>query len=126
MEQVKAMYERGRPSLPWCKLAPMFQNERIADATAALSAMSPADRPCVVCGIANPNHHAHLAPFNEEYHEYQPSVSPAGEVERLREALLEVRRKSAANFDRNGAAWEAYDRAVLDCIAAIEGLARHD
>lgn len=35
------------------------------------------------------------------------------------ERLEVVRRENAGNFERTGAAWEAYDRAVLDCIAAL-------
>jgi hypothetical protein len=37
----------------------------------------------------------------------------------LTSAVLDVRARNAGNFERNGAVWEAYDKAVLDCHAAI-------
>lgn len=39
-----------------------------------------------------------------------------------REALLGVRQRNARNPARSGAAWSAYDLAVLDCIDAIEAV----
>lgn len=38
------------------------------------------------------------------------------------DAIRNVRAKNAGDFERNGAAWEAYDRAVLDCHAAVAAL----
>jgi Lar family restriction alleviation protein len=39
-------------------------------------------------------------------------------------ALIDVRARNAGSFEREGKVWEAYDRAVLDCIAAVEALTR--
>ena len=39
----------------------------------------------------------------------------------LVERLINIRAANAGDFNRSGAAWEAYDRAVLDCIEAIKG-----
>jgi hypothetical protein len=36
--------------------------------------------------------------------------------------LLDIRAINAGDFKRSGAAWEAYDRAVLDCYEAIRRL----
>jgi hypothetical protein len=38
---------------------------------------------CQQCGIANRNHHTHLAPFNDDYHEFSPtSITDRDGVER--------------------------------------------
>lgn len=47
-------------------------------------------------------------------------------TQRVLEAILDVRARNAANFDRSGAAWEAYDQAVRDCHAAVEALSKSD
>lgn len=43
--------------------------------------------PCVVCGIENPSHFTHGAPFGPDYHEYQPALATPAGVEGMREAL---------------------------------------
>ena len=45
-------------------------------------------------------------------------AAPAKGHAELVEALVDVRAQNAADMKRSGAVWEAYDRAVLDCIAA--------
>jgi len=40
-------------------------------------------------------------------------------MERAAAKVLDVRVANAGNFERSGAVWEAYDKAVLDCHAAI-------
>jgi len=37
-------------------------------------------------------------------------------------AIIDVRARNAGNFERKGAVWEAYDKAVLDCHAAVAAL----
>jgi len=37
-------------------------------------------------------------------------------------AIEDVRARNAGNFERSGAVWEAYDKAVLDCHAAVSVL----
>ena len=39
-------------------------------------------------------------------------------------ALIAVRQRNASDFSRSGAVWEAYDQAVLDCLKAVEEVAR--
>lgn len=46
-------------------------------------------------------------------------AAEAKAFEEAARAILDVRARNAGNFDRTGAAWEAYDRAVLDCHEAI-------
>ena len=38
----------------------------------------PGDGPCKVCGVANRSHHIHGAPFNANYHPYEPPADVAG------------------------------------------------
>lgn len=50
----------------------------------------------------------------------QPDARDA-RIAELEARLLNVRAKNAADMKRNGAVWEAYDRAVLDRIQALKG-----
>lgn len=57
---------------------------------------------------------------------FEPStaaaINEAAQKERagILETVLNIRAVNGGNFDRKGAAWEAYDRACLDIHAAIE------
>jgi hypothetical protein len=40
--------------------------------------------------------------------------------------IIDVRARNAGNFERSGAAWEAYDKAVLDCHEAVAALTERE